>query len=71
VRFGLILRYLHEFRQSSFAWAWGRYNMTAESEPGKPMSLKGKWTATYRRQAGGSWLMASDIWNLDEPLTAA
>ena len=55
--------------RDDFAWVWGTYTMTAELEPRKQISMKGKWTGSYRKQADGSWLMASDIWNLDAPMT--
>ncbi len=30
--------------------------------------MVGKWHAIYERQADGSWLCVSDIWNTDEPM---
>ncbi len=50
-----------------FAWGWAMFAVTVEPEPGKSMTLKGKATCTLRKQLDGSWLVASDIWNLDEP----
>jgi ketosteroid isomerase-like protein len=30
--------------------------------------MVGKWHAIYERQADGSWLCISDIWNTDAPV---
>jgi ketosteroid isomerase-like protein len=32
------------------------------------VNMVGKWHAIYERQADGSWLCVSDIWNTDEPM---
>jgi len=53
-----------------FAWARGTFELTAEPEPGKPVTMRGKWAAHYRKRADGGWLCASDTWNLDAPLAA-
>ncbi len=56
--------------RDDFAWAWGTFTETVEPEPGKSLSMKGKWTSSYRKQPDGSWLATSLIWNLDEPMKA-
>jgi ketosteroid isomerase-like protein len=55
--------------RGDFAWVRGTFAMTVEPEAGQPESMKGKWTGSYRKQSDGSWLMASDVWNFDEPPT--
>jgi ketosteroid isomerase-like protein len=57
--------------RDDFAWARGVYNMGVEPEPGNSLSMIGKWSLTFRKQPDGSWLMASDTWNHDEPPTAS
>jgi ketosteroid isomerase-like protein len=46
----------------------GRYRleMTLLTVP-RTIVITGKNMHTYRRQSGGSWLIASDIWNSDAP----
>jgi ketosteroid isomerase-like protein len=50
--------------------AYGRGAFTFDVAPpdGKPVSMVGKWHAIYERQADGSWLCVSDIWNTDAPV---
>jgi len=56
--------------RDDFASTRGTYTMTVESEPGRPASMKGKWTCTCRKQPDGSWRVASNMWNVDGPLAA-
>jgi ketosteroid isomerase-like protein len=44
--------------------------MTLEMESGESLSMIGKWFASYRKQPDGTWLLATDIWNMDAPMTA-
>ena len=55
--------------QPELAWARGSFAMTIEPAHGQQVSMVGKWGATYRRRADGTWRCASDTWNLDAPLT--
>jgi ketosteroid isomerase-like protein len=55
--------------QPELAWARGSFAMTIEPAPGQRVSMTGKWSATYRRGANGSWRCASDTWNLDAPVS--
>jgi ketosteroid isomerase-like protein len=57
--------------RGDFAWARGVFEMTVEPTPGQRLRMIGKWTSTFRRQPSGTWLCASDIWNLDSPPLAA
>jgi ketosteroid isomerase-like protein len=47
------------------ASARGTVEMTVETAPGQTVRMKGKWAATYRKHDTGTWLCASDAWNLD------
>lgn len=49
------------------AVARGTFSLMVESEPGETIPMTGKWIAHYRQQPDGSWLCASDTWNLDAP----
>lgn len=53
--------------QPELAWARGSFTMTIEPAPGQRVSGVGKWAATYRKRADGSWRCASDTWNFDAP----
>ena len=52
--------------------AFARGTYTAKATPkvsgGAVINDKGKWVSIYRRQSGGSWKIAVDIWNTDMPL---
>jgi ketosteroid isomerase-like protein len=50
----------------NFAWARGMCDFSVEAMPGQLTPMIGKWTCTYRKQVDGTWLCASDIWNLDK-----
>ena len=45
----------------------GTYAMSFEVD-GDTQSVTGKYLAVWRKQPDGSWLMATDAWNLDHPL---
>ena len=52
-------------------WAFerGRYGITlAPRAGGEPMDDSGKYITVYQRQSDGSWKIARDIWNSDQPL---
>ena len=51
-------------------WAFERGGYTIALSPaagGAPLRDSGKYVTIYERQADGSWLMARDIWNSDQP----
>jgi ketosteroid isomerase-like protein len=50
------------------AYARGAYTIDLAPPDGDPVSMVGKWHAIYERQADGSWLCISDIWNTDAPV---
>lgn len=49
------------------AYARGAYTIDLAPPDADPVSTVGKWHAIYERQADGSWLCVSDIWNSDAP----
>jgi ketosteroid isomerase-like protein len=53
--------------QGNLAYARGSYTLDVGPADGELVSVVGKWHAIYERQADGSWLCISDIWNTDEP----
>jgi ketosteroid isomerase-like protein len=50
------------------AYARGAYTLDLAPPDAEPVSMVGKWHAIYGRQADGSWLCVSDIWNTDMPM---
>ena len=47
----------------------GRYEITLAPKAGDaPMDDTGKYITIYQRQSNGSWKIARDIWNSDQPL---
>lgn len=50
------------------AWARGAYTLDLAPPDADPVSMVGKWQAIYERQADGSWVCVSDIWNTDMPM---
>jgi len=52
-------------------WAFERgtyaITLTPRAE-GEPIQDAGKYITLYQRQANGTWLMARDIWNSNNPL---
>ena len=52
-------------------WAFerGRYDITLTPRAGGgPMDDSGKYITVYQCQSDGSWKIARDIWNSDQPL---
>jgi uncharacterized protein (TIGR02246 family) len=52
-------------------WAFerGTYNITLSPQTGgDPIQDAGKYITVYERQSDGSWAMARDIWNSNNPL---
>ncbi len=50
------------------AYARGSFTLDLAPPDAQPVSSIGKWHAIYERQADGSWLCVSDIWNTDMPM---
>ncbi|MDH3457075.1 MAG: DUF4440 domain-containing protein [Gemmatimonadota bacterium] len=50
------------------AYARGAFTLDLAPPDATPVNMVGKWHATYQRQADGSWLCVSDIWNTDTPM---
>lgn len=56
--------------QVSGDWALQRYSMTVTMTPtagGESVQENGKGIHIYERQSDGSWKLARDIWNMDNP----
>ena len=53
--------------QGNLAYARGTYAIDVGPADGELVNIVGKWHAIYERQADGSWLCISDIWNPDAP----
>lgn len=50
------------------AYARGAFTLDLAPADAPQMNMVGKWEAIYQRQADGSWLCVSDIWNTDAPI---
>lgn len=50
------------------AYEVGRYTGTLAQEGVEPASETGKYVVVWKRQTGGTWQLAVDIWNSDTPL---
>jgi len=51
--------------EGNFARWWGTFRSNLVIKPqGNEIIQEGKWLAVLRKQADGSWLIESDIWNL-------
>ena len=51
-----------------WAMEMGGYTIGLQPKPGGPaMEDRGKYITIYQRGSGGSWRMARDIWNSDNP----
>lgn len=48
----------------------GRYTMTMDVPGQGTIADSGKFVVVWQRQADGSWLMDSDVWNSDVPMPA-
>lgn len=68
-RFGLSVEEVRV--DSNLAFERGRYSIQLTPKSGgDPMQENGKYITIYRRETGGDWKIARDIWNSDEPLPA-
>jgi ketosteroid isomerase-like protein len=54
--------------EGDLAYARGAFTLDTAPPEAEPVNMVGKWLAIYERQADGSWLCVSDIWNTDTPL---
>lgn len=52
----------------NLAYARGAFTFDLAPPEAEPVSMVGKWHGIYERQADGSWLCVSDIWNTDTPV---
>jgi ketosteroid isomerase-like protein len=49
------------------AWGRGAYTLSMTPPGGAPVVDTGKYVVCYRRQPGGAWRAAADIFNSDGP----
>jgi uncharacterized protein (TIGR02246 family) len=62
----LVLTPTESAMSGNIAYETGTYSMTIAPPGGKPATDKGKYVVVLK-QAGGSWLLAHDIFNSDLP----
>jgi ketosteroid isomerase-like protein len=53
------------------AYSTGAYQMSFKDAAGKLVPDRGKYVTVWKKQTGGSWKVALDIFNSDLPATAA
>ncbi len=53
------------------AYEVGNYGLKAEPGGGQSISDRGKYVVVWKRQGGGPWQLAVDIWNTSMPAPAA
>jgi ketosteroid isomerase-like protein len=46
----------------------GTYKLTMNDPSGKPVTDHGKYVEVWKKQPGGMWKVAADIWNSDLPV---
>jgi len=54
--------------RGDLAYARGTFTLDVAPPDADVVNMVGKWHAIYERQADGSWLCVSDIWNTDMPM---
>ena len=60
--------------QVAGGWAFerGRYEIDlTPKQGGGPMKDNGKYITVYQHQSDGSWKIARDVWNSDQPMPGA
>ncbi|NIM51970.1 MAG: DUF4440 domain-containing protein [Gemmatimonadales bacterium] len=63
------LRLVEVTGRGEIAYGRGTYTLTVMPEGApEPITDRGKYVAIFRKQPDGSWLIAVDIWNSDQPL---
>ncbi len=58
-------------RSSDLGYTIGTYEQTLSDPKGKPVSDRGKYVTVWKKQAGGTWKVAADIFNSDLPAAGA
>ena len=54
----------------NLAYERGVSTVTIQPEGGQEVTVRGKYIVVLKRQADGSWKLAVDIWNSDQPQPA-
>jgi len=57
-------------RSGDFGYDIGTYQLTMNDPQGKPISDRGKYMVTWKKQADGKWKAVGDMFNSDVPLPA-
>jgi len=57
-------------RSGDLAYVTGSYEMSETDASGKPMTDKGKYLATFKKQGDGSWKCVADMFSSDLPPAA-
>ena len=55
-------------------WAFDRGAFTMKTTPkgdGEPMEDKGKYLVIFQKEMDGSWKIAREVWNSDNPLAGS
>ena len=55
-------------KSGEMAYLHGTYEFTANDVSGKPIKDRGKYLIVWKKQPGGTWKVAADIWNSDLPV---
>lgn len=57
-------------RAGDLGYSEGSYELTMNDAKGKPVTDRGKYVAVWKKQAGGAWKVAADIFNSNLPAAA-
>jgi len=57
-------------KSGDVAYSYGTYSLGVTGPDGKPMTDKGKYVTTWKKQADGAWKATLDIFNSDMPAMA-
>ncbi len=58
-------------RAGDLAYMVGTFEDTMNDPEGNPVTDRGKWVVTLKKQPDGAWKIVADIWNSDLPATPA
>ena len=53
-------------RSADLAYEIGAFDLTLADESGKPAAIRGKYVVAWKKQSGGEWKAAADIFNTDQ-----
>lgn len=58
-------------RGGDLGYTLGTYELTVNDPKGKPVTDRGKYVTTWKKQPGGSWKVVADVFNSDLPAAGA